>query len=147
MLFFKMKLNVMFSDIQAFCQWPQNSDCFHCFETDNYHFEFLAINFCLLMACYPLKYWQFISMKSCVCILYQQGSPHIPAVCALLYACSQTVFQEKKKRKRLMVFKACRIMGSLWGNLQYNSSLKTPEQTAVFHSGWIGGLEGLPSLK
>lgn len=99
---------------------------------------------------YPVKCWNFfsISVKSHLRISHQQGSPHTPAVSPLSSLCLlRNCLQGKKGNGKMMVFKTSRIMRRLWVRLQYKVSLKTPEQTAIFFSGWITGLAGLTSLK
>lgn len=108
-------------------------------QIDCYHFAFLAVHFCHPTTCYPLR-WDLL-------YVYGIRKAILTSQCVLCFALAPKLSSGGKEKKNITVFKACRIMGSLWGSLQYNSSLKTPEQTILFYSGWIGRLEGLTSLK
>lgn len=81
----------------------------------------------------------------CIASAGQSSSPSSkssPSLCLL-----QNCLQGKKENEKIMVFKTNRIVRSLWVRLQYNSSLETLEQTAIFYSGRITRLAGLTSLK
>lgn len=81
----------------------------------------------------------------CIASAGQSSSPSSkssPSPCLL-----QNCLQGKKENEKIMVFKTNRIVRSLWVRLQYNSSLETLEQTAIFYSGRITRLAGLTSLK
>lgn len=94
------------------------------------------MNFYLLMARYPLKYWKFFWVWNHVYVRHQQGNPHIPAVNTLPQACSQVLFREKEKIKRWLYLIRAELWEAFWDSLRYSSCLEMSEQTAVFILQW-----------
>lgn len=103
-----------------FCQWPQNTDYFGYFETDSYRFDFSAINFCLLIAWYPLKYWKFFCQYKIGSIITSaRQSLHPSSKYSSLGLLPNPFSGKKMKIKRLLHLKQAELWKAFWGNLQF----------------------------